>query len=185
MRVRYRDKPAYVCEATKNQFDEPRCQFFPYAHVDQAVVAAFLAALEPAAVELALAATEQLRQQGAALNQQWQQQLQRARYEVALAQARYEQVDPTMRLVAVELEQQWEDKLQNLSALQQQWQTLQDEAVTELSPAQVEQIRHLTTDLPALWASPETTLQERKQLLRTLIAAVTLDSTQEPGGDPY
>ncbi|MBE7528216.1 MAG: recombinase zinc beta ribbon domain-containing protein [Ardenticatenaceae bacterium] len=41
MRVRYRDKPAYVCEATKSQFNEPRCQFFPYAHVDQAVVAAF------------------------------------------------------------------------------------------------------------------------------------------------
>lgn len=181
MRVRYRDKPAYVCEATKNQFDEPRCQFFPYAHVDQAVVAAFLAALEPAAVELALAAAEQLRQQGAALNQQWQQQLQRARYEVALAQARYEQVDPTMRLVAAELEQQWEEKLQNLDALQQQWQTLQDETVTELSPAQLEQIRQLTTDLPALWASPQTTLKERKQLLRTLIATVTLDSTQEPG----
>jgi DNA invertase Pin-like site-specific DNA recombinase len=181
MRVRYRDKPAYVCEATKSQFDEPRCQFFPYAHVDQVVVAAFLTALEPAAVELALAAADQLRQQGEALNRQWQQQLQRARYEVSLAQTRYEQVDPTMRLVAAELEQQWEEKLQNLTALEQQWQTLQDEAVTELSPAQVEQIRRLTSDLPALWASPDTTLQERKQLLRTLISAVSLDSTQEPG----
>ncbi|MBE7529146.1 MAG: recombinase zinc beta ribbon domain-containing protein [Ardenticatenaceae bacterium] len=29
MRVRYRDKPAYVCEATKSQFNEPRCQFSP------------------------------------------------------------------------------------------------------------------------------------------------------------
>jgi hypothetical protein len=86
-----------------------------------------------------------------------------------------------MRLVAIELEQQWEEKLQNLTDLEQQWQTIQEQALTELSPTQVEQIRHLTADLPALWASPETTLQERKQLLRTLIAAVTLDSTQEPG----
>jgi DNA invertase Pin-like site-specific DNA recombinase len=181
MRVRYRDKPAYVCEAAKNQFDEPRCQFFPYAHVDQAVVAAFLAALEPAAVELALAAAEQLQQQGEALSQQWQHQLDRARYEASLAQARYKQVDPGMRLVAVELERQWEEKLQNLADLEEQWQAVQAEALTELSPEQVEQIRQLSADLPALWASPVATLQERKQLLRTLVAAVTLDSTQEPG----
>jgi len=181
MRVRYRDKPAYVCEAEKNQFDTPRCQFFPYAHVDQAVVTAFLAALEPAAVELALATTEQIQQQGQALAQQWQHQLERAKYEVAVAQTRYEQVDPAMRLVAVELERQWEQKLQILADLQAQWETVQAEAMTELSTPQVEQIRQLTTDLPALWASPHTTLQERKQLLRSLIAAVSLDSTRQPG----
>ncbi len=181
MRVRYRDKPAYVCESQKNQFDEPRCQFFPYAHVDQAVVAAFLAALEPAAVELALAATEQIQQQGQALARQWQQQLERAGYEVAVAQARYEQVDPAMRLVAVELERQWEEKLQTLADLQAEWESVQAEAVTQLSSQQVEQIRQLTTDLPALWASPQTTLPERKQLLRTLLASVTLDSTRQAG----
>ncbi len=181
MRVRYRDKPAYVCEADKTQFDEPRCQFFPYAHVDQVVVAAFLAALKPATVELALAATEQIQQQGQALERQWQQQLERARYEVEVAQARYEQVDPAMRLVAVELEQQWEAKLQNQADLQAQWESVQTEALAELSPTQIEQIRQLTTDLPALWASPQTTLPERKQLLRTLVASVTLDSTQQTG----
>jgi hypothetical protein len=181
MRVRYRDKPAYVCEADQNQFDEPRCQFFPYAHVDQAVVAAFLAALEPAAVELALAATEQIQQQGQALAQQWQQQLERASYEVALAQARYEQVDPAMRLVAGELERQWEQKLQTLADLQAQWQQVQAETLTELSPTQIEQIRQLTTKLPKLWSSPQTSLPERKQLLRTLIVAVGLDSTRQAG----
>lgn len=181
MRVRYRDKPAYVCEATQRQFDEPRCQFFPYAHVDQAVVAAFLAALEPAAVELALAASEQLQQQAQALERQWQQQLERARYEVAVAQARYEQVDPAMRLVAAELEGQWEEKLHQLAGLEEQWQRVQAQSVTRLTPEQVEQIRQLATNLPALWASPQTTLKERKQLLRTLVASVSLDNTQEAG----
>ncbi|MCP5022359.1 MAG: recombinase family protein [bacterium] len=181
LRVRYRDKPAYVCEADQNQFDEPRCQFFPYAHVDQVVVAAFLAALEPASVELALAATEQIQQQGQALAQQWQHQLERARYEVSVAQARYEQVDPALRLVAVELERQWEEKLQKLADLQAQWEAIQADAIIELSSTQLEQIRQLTTDLPALWASPKTTLPERKQLLRTLVAAVSLDSTRQAG----
>jgi hypothetical protein len=76
---------------------------------------------------------------------------------------------------------QWEQKLQKLADLQQQWQTIQAEAVTDLSPQQIDQIRQLTSDLPALWASPATSLQERKQLLRTLVATVTLDSTRQPG----
>jgi hypothetical protein len=122
-----------------------------------------------------------LQQQAQALNRQWHQQLERARYEVAVAQTRYEQVDPALRLVAVELERQWEEKLQRLADLQAQWERLQAEAVTELSPSQVEQIRQLTTDLPALWASPQTTVPERKQLLRSLVASVTLDSTRQAG----
>jgi hypothetical protein len=86
-----------------------------------------------------------------------------------------------MRLVAVELERQWEEKLHTLADLQTQWERVQAEAVTSLSLAQVEQIRQLTHDLPALWASPKTTLPERKHLLRSLIAAVSLDSTRQPG----
>ena len=181
MRVRYRDKPAYVCEATKNQFDDPRCQFFPHAHVDQAVVAAFLETIQPATIDIALATIEELDEQRAALAQQWQQQLERARYDVSLAQTRYEQVDPNMRLVAAALERLWEEKLQTLSQLETQWEAVQQQELAPLSPADEEQIRQLAHDLPALWAAETTTLQERKRLLRTLISDLSLDSTKEAG----
>ena len=45
-----------------------------------------------------------------------------------------------------------------------------------LTPSMLE-----ATDLPALWAHPQTTAQDRKLLLRTLLADVTL--TREPGAD--
>jgi hypothetical protein len=45
------------------------------------------------------------------LAEQWQQRLERAHYEAELAQRRYRRVDPDHRLVAVELERDWEDKL--------------------------------------------------------------------------
>ena len=180
MRVRYRDKPAYMCEANKVQYDEPRCQFFPYAHVDQAVVAAFLQAVQPAAIDAALSALSELEVEQDALSQQWQQQLERAQYEVAVAKARYEQVDPTLRLVAAELEQAWETAMQKQHTLQQEWERVQT-AQANISPADVALVRHLAADLPTLWSAETTTIPDRKRLLRTLIADVTLDSTKEAG----
>jgi len=180
MRVRYRDKPAYVCEADKVRFDDPRCQFFPYAHVDQAVVAAFLEAVQPAALEAAIAALAELETAQTALSQQWQQQLERAHYDVAVAQTRYEQVDPAMRLVAATLEQAWETALQKQAALQQEWEQVQT-AQAAISEADVALVRQLAEDLPSLWSAETTTIPDRKRLLRTLIADVTLDSTQETG----
>ncbi|HRQ42688.1 MAG TPA: recombinase family protein, partial [Chloroflexota bacterium] len=181
MRVRYRDKPAYVCEAAKSQFNEPRCQFFPYAHVDQAVVAAFLEAAQPAAAAAAAAAVAEMAGQQQALAQQWAQQRARAAYDVALAQTRYEQVDPQLRLVAAELERAWEAALQAQAQLQQEWAQVQATHLQPLSPEEVALVQQMAADLPALWAAQTTTLADRKRLLRTLIADVTLDSTQEAG----
>lgn len=181
MRVRYRDKPAYVCEATKRQFNEPRCQFFPYAHVDQAVVAAFLEAAQPAAVAAAVAAVAEMTTQQAALRQQWGQQLARAQYEVTLAQTRYEQVDPQLRLVAAALERAWEAALQAQAQLEQEWEQVQAAHLHAVSVEEVALVQQMAADLPALWAAETTTLADRKRLLRTLIADVTLDSTQEAG----
>lgn len=179
MRVRYRDKPTYVCEAGTGPFLEKQCQRIAHAHVDQAVVAAFLAAIQPATLDVARAALDQLEVERAALREQWHQQLARARYEVTLAQSRYEHVDPAMRLVAAELERLWETKLQALAHLEAQWATLQAEQLQPLSAADEAALHQLATDLPALWAAETTTLPERKHLLRTLIAQVTLDRTQE------
>ncbi len=181
MRVRYRDKPAYVCEATKRQFNAPRCQFFPYAHVDQAVVAAFLEAAQPAAVAAAVAAVAEMTTQQAALRQQWGQQLARAQYEVTLAQTRYEQVDPQLRLVAAALERAWEAALQAQAQLEQEWEQVQAAHLHAVSAEEVALVQQMAADLPALWAAQTTTLADRKRLLRTLIADVTLDSTQEAG----
>jgi DNA invertase Pin-like site-specific DNA recombinase len=181
LRVRYRDKPAYVCEATKHQRNEARCQYVPYAHVDQAVVAAFLAAVQPAAIEAALAALEEMADQRQALADQWRQQLERADYEVEVARLRYEQVDPKLRLVAVELEQRWETALATRAARQTEWERLQAEQLRPLATADEALVRRLADDLPALWAAPTTTLVDRKRLLRVLIQDVTLNSKRETG----
>jgi hypothetical protein len=181
MRVRYRDKPAYVCEATKVQSNQPRCQYVPYAHADQAVVSAFLEAVQPAMLDVALTAIGDMRHQQSQLAGQWGHQLDRAQYEVDLAKARYQEVDPRLRLVAVELERAWEVALQSQQSLQQAWAQVQAAQLRPLSGAEEALIRQLAADLPALWAAESTHHGDRKRLLRTLISQVTLDSQVEPG----
>ena len=101
LRSRYRRYPAYLCEATKQQYGEKHCQRFTVAHVDEAVSEVFLQAVEPARLEAALAAVEEVEAQRQRLASQWEQRLERAEYEADLARRRYEQVDPENRLVAL------------------------------------------------------------------------------------
>jgi DNA invertase Pin-like site-specific DNA recombinase/DNA-binding transcriptional MerR regulator len=181
MRSRYRDKPAYVCEETNRQYGEPRCQHSTVAHVDQAVVQVFLEAIQPIHLEAALAAVEQVEAQRQRLAAQWQQRLERARYEADLARRRYERVDPDNRLVAAELERQWEDKLQTCQRLEREWSQAQGQELAPLTEADQAAIRQLAEDIPALWYAETTTQEERKRLLRCLIQDVTLDPSTKPG----
>ncbi len=53
---------------------------------------------------IALKALEALENRDAAISHQWQMRIQRAEYEAQLAQRRYEEVEPSNRLVAATLE---------------------------------------------------------------------------------
>ena len=181
MHTRYEKQPAYACHQANQQYGDPYCQHFTAPHVDTAVVGVFLQAVQPAQLEAALAAVEQVEAQRQRLATQWQQRLERARYEADLARRRYEQVDPDNRLVAAELERRWEEKLHTAHSLEQDWQQAQAQALAPLTETERAAIRHLAEDLPALWHAPTTTHAERKRLLCCLIAHVALDAFSRPG----
>jgi hypothetical protein len=113
------------------------------AHIDQAVTRLFLEAVQPAQIETALAAMEHIEAQRQQLAQQWQQRLERARYEVDLARRRYAQVDPDNRLVAAELERRWEEKLQEVQRLDREWAETQTHELKPLSEEDKALIRQL------------------------------------------
>lgn len=179
LHVHYTHSPAYLCDHTVRQYGERRCATFTLAHVDPVVVEVFLQAVQPARLQAALAALEQVETQRQALIQHWQQRLERARYEANLARRRYEKVDPDLRLVAAELERTWEDRLQALANLEKEWREQHSRQLSPITDAQRQAILRLADDLPALWQ--RTSLDERKRLLRCLIADVTLDAHARPG----
>ncbi len=87
--------------------------------VDAAVVQAFLEAVWPVGVEVAVRVLDQVEQQLLAGRRQWELQLEQARYEARLAQRKYDAVDPDNRLVAAELERSWNARLTRVAELEQ------------------------------------------------------------------
>jgi DNA invertase Pin-like site-specific DNA recombinase len=162
----------YCCARALTSYGEPECQSLSGRRLDHFVGEQVLAALQPAALELHLAAAADIEQQRQALHQQWQQRLQRARYQADLAARQYQHVDPANRLVAGELERRWEAALQELQSLQGEYQRFSARQPARLSAAEQEQIHALAEDIPQLWQADTTTAADRKRVVRLLVERV-------------
>lgn len=167
----------YVCSARHKEFAERTCQSLGGYPIDQAVGQTLLHALTPAQLALSLHTLNSLEQQAARIDQQWQQRLERTRYEAQRAQRQFELAEPENRLVVRTLERTWEEKLREVERLQRAYDTRPRPKLLTLSATDRQHILSLAQDLPALWHAPTTTNQERKQVLRLLITDVTLSKT--------
>jgi DNA invertase Pin-like site-specific DNA recombinase len=164
----------YACSHTQLLYGEPASQSLSGAALDTFVSAQVLSVLQPAALELHLAAVEDIEQQRQQLHQQWQQQLERAAYNAERAARQYGAVEPENRLVARELERLWEEALQQEQKLQQQYDRFCSTQPARLSPREQEQIRALAQDIPELWKAPSTSAADRQRLLRILIERIVV-----------
>lgn len=175
MRVHYKPSVRYVCIGLKQAFGEPACAHLDGDSIEAYIVQAFFEAIAPAQLDALESVLEQQQQEQQRLEQYHQQQIQRAQYEVTLARRRYEQVDPDNRLVASELEHQWEEKLRDLQTAQESANRFAQHPSTDsLCPQMRQKLHDLNQHLPQLWASEQLTNEQRKQLLRSLIARVIL-----------
>jgi len=165
----------YVCGSTVQRgISTSICWSASALRVDDVVVDAFLAAVQPDEIELGLAIAVEVQQQAAAVDEQWQSAIERAQYEGQLAERRYKAVDPDNRVVARTLEREWNEKLLELERIERQRETMREERAIVLTDDERRELLKLATDLPALWEAPTTTVQERKNLLRLLIDEVAL-----------
>jgi DNA invertase Pin-like site-specific DNA recombinase len=181
MHVHYSHSSRYLCDQASRAHDEARCQSITLQPIDRAVVNAFLQALQPAQVATAVAAAAEIDAQKSALAKHWRLRIERAQYESELARKRYEKVDPDLRLVASELERSWNDKLTVLTGLQREWTLVQAAECAPLTVDDIARIEALSQNIPTLWQSPATTMEDRKRLLRCLIQDVTLDTQSRVG----
>jgi DNA invertase Pin-like site-specific DNA recombinase/predicted DNA-binding transcriptional regulator AlpA len=156
-----------------------RCLSVGGAQIDQAVTAAFLAALAPAGVAAALAAAETLEADHDAALGQWYRQVERARYEAARAERRYLAVDPDNRLVARGLEADWEAKLAALAEAEAELARREATRPRSLTDDERAALHALGSDVERVWSAPTTTDRDRKELLRTLVDDVRVDVHKE------
>ena len=142
--------------------------------IDQAVTAAFLAAVVPAGIEASLAAAEVLENDRDTALEQWRREVERARYEAQRAKRRYLAVDPDNRLVARGLEATWEAALGTLAGAEAELARREAAQPRKLSDEQRRAVLRLGTDLGRVWSAPTTTDRDRKELLRTLLEEVVV-----------
>jgi DNA invertase Pin-like site-specific DNA recombinase len=167
-------KAQYDCSQRELTGIEPGCPGLAARAVDGLIVQQVLRALEPAAVELSIQAHADIEQERKRLEKHWQQRRQRARYEVELAERRYQAVDPENRLVTATLETRWEELLAQEKQLQEEHDRFLQHVPVSLSPEERTRIAAITSDIPALWNATGTTNVDRKEIVRCLIERVTV-----------
>lgn len=178
--VRYRGNggicPTYQCNLLRREgLATKSCMVFRCDLLDGVIAEEMLKALQPAELELAMAALHELESRDQSILRQWQMRLERAEYEVALAERRYQEVDPANRLVAGTLERRWNDALVHLEDLKKEAAEFQRQEAHVATPEQKAQVLALARDLPRLWHAPTTQSKDRKRMLRLLIKDITVE----------
>jgi DNA invertase Pin-like site-specific DNA recombinase len=181
---RYKGKnglyPMYECnKARRNGQSTSFCMAFRADKVDEAVVKRVLNILKEDQIDIAIEALNELENRDKAIDKQWCMKLDRAEYEVQLAQRRYEQVDPDNRLVASTLEKAWNDALLKVEQIKQQREERQRQKLLTIAPEQKKQMLLLAQDLPNLWNAPTTQTKDRKRILHLLIKDITVEKNNK------
>jgi DNA invertase Pin-like site-specific DNA recombinase len=165
------NRPSYECSSRADRLTTPTCRSVAAATVDDAVADVLLAALTPDQVALALSAADEVADRHQRVSRAAELAVERARYDADRAERALCAVEPENRLVARSLEARWEARL---TALAEAGQALEAAAAAlPPLPSQAD-LEKLAADLPGLWHAPATSDKDRKRLLRTLIADVTL-----------
>ena len=163
---------AYECSASRaDQMATATCRSITAATVDDTVAGRLLDALNPDEVALALAAADEVADRRARRSRAAELAVERARYDAERAERAFHACEPENRLVARNLETRWEARLAVLTEADKA--LAQAHAAAPPLPSRAA-LEALTSDVSALWRAPTTAARDRKRLLRTLIADVTL-----------
>jgi DNA invertase Pin-like site-specific DNA recombinase len=164
-------RPVYRCDKPNLMMGLPRCMTFGGLRVDAAVARELLRAVEPLAIEAAFEAERMHRERQDSQRHILDLELQQARYEANLAERRYAACDPDNRLIAAQLEKNWEIALRRVHDLESR-QPSESASAIEVDPRA---FANLAENLAAAWNAPDVTMRARQRLLRTLIADIIVD----------
>jgi DNA invertase Pin-like site-specific DNA recombinase len=173
--------PLYQCLWRHREALSPRaCLSVPAAPLDRAITERIVGSITSTTIELALAALTSLEQRDHEIGAQWRMRIERARYDVDLAERRYEAVDPGNRLIAATLEQRWNDAMQRLHDLEAELTAFEHQTMRAVTAEQKQQILQLAGNFPRLWAASTTMHRDRKRILRLLMHDITVTKGPQP-----
>lgn len=169
-------KVSYTCQI-KDSARTSQCRTVAASTVDDAVSTLLLNTITPEQIAVTLAAADEVVERHTRTHRAAELAVQRARYDADRAERAFSNVEPENRLVARTLESRWEAKLAALAEAETALVTAQ--STKPPLPAK-DSLQALAADLPRLWHAETTSPRDRKRLLRTLIADVTLLPEPDP-----
>jgi DNA invertase Pin-like site-specific DNA recombinase len=183
--VRYKGNggiyPTYECNWRRREgLSTGSCMHIRCDLIDEPVAKRVLNVVQPKQIEIAIKALEELERRENAIDNQWRMKIERADYEASLAQRRYEEVDPSNRLVAATLERRWNDTLIRLEEVKKEYSQQQNKKQITATETQKKELMSLAKDLPRLWKASSTKAKDRKRILRLLLKDLTVEKLPTP-----
>lgn len=177
--VQYKGGTRYLCNFLRQKYRVPVCQHIPGDAVDPHIVQAFFQVLSPVELDAYARAVSTQQHTVEQVFHAHQQQLERLRYEAALAERQFLRVDPDNRLVAAALEKRWNEALAELKRVEEAGldKAQRDDPTLPLLPLSEElqtAFKAIGQHLPALWQQGCISQPQKKALLRCLIDKVVV-----------
>jgi DNA invertase Pin-like site-specific DNA recombinase len=163
----------YYC---KGDFDRGGryCLAFGSSFVDKRFTAELLKVISPLGAQASLQALDRLCRGSEDQRQALARQLEQAEYEALRAFEQYDEVDPRNRLVAAELEQRWNCRLEEVSALKEALGRMQEQPPL-LSAAERERILAFGERFAEVWEHEHCPVELKKKIVRTVVEEVLVE----------
>jgi excisionase family DNA binding protein len=161
---------------------QPECQGMGGRQIDEAVLTEVCDILQPAALTATAQALTHADEQETVRLTAFETAAERTRYAAERAWRQFDACEPENRLVARTLETVWERALAEAEVAQGELDRQRQRRPTPLSDEELAWLSSAGADIRAVLDAATTTQQERKRLLRALIAKVVLtihDDTPE------
>jgi len=163
--------PYYNCMLPGDPY---MCQGFSGRSIDEEISKLVVKLMTPKVIKTSLNVQKEIESEIQKSIDIRRQHVDRLSYEVELARRRYLHVDPENRLVADNLEAEWNQKLRDLNDAQAEYKINCEKDKMMISSEMRGKILALAKDFPKIWKDAETPHRERKRLLQLLIEDVTL-----------
>lgn len=168
MSVRYQKNcsklvPIYMCIKDYIKSGKKVCQTVMGEKIDEEIVVLLLEMLNPLAIKAAIKVQDELNKRKIETDSFFREQVERAQYEAEIARKRYMLVDPQNRLVATELESEWNGKIRELEKLKDGYGKKKKDDLKEMTKTTRSDIIKITEDFASIWSSEEVSFRDKSE----------------------
>lgn len=165
----------YTCSNTRGKGNPEKCRnSVPAEVVDEAISRIVEEKLKPEALALTVRVQNEVSRRKQEHLRYFELKLESARHDEELARARYMSVDPINRLVALQLETEWNKKIRLREEASSHYEE-EANKIDSLSCTDIEEAaKSIGENFNKVWINPSVRNEDKKRIIRYLIKDVTL-----------